>query len=93
MQGVVSTESTFDCGFNQPRRESIPQTSVEQLCLAEFGFRVVVGEDLFFELLQELLDRGGLGVSSAIGVNFAILSDFGGSKLALPIRYADELVK
>jgi S1-C subfamily serine protease len=28
-----------------------------------------------------------------IGVNFAILSDFGGSNLAVPVRYADELVK
>jgi len=28
-----------------------------------------------------------------IGVNFAILTDFGGSNLAVPIRYADELVK
>jgi S1-C subfamily serine protease/DNA-binding response OmpR family regulator len=28
-----------------------------------------------------------------IGVNFAVLSDFGGSNLAIPIRYADELVK
>jgi S1-C subfamily serine protease len=28
-----------------------------------------------------------------IGVNFAILSDFGGSNLAVPARYADELVK
>ena len=28
-----------------------------------------------------------------IGVNFAILNDFGGSNLAVPVRYADELVK
>ena len=28
-----------------------------------------------------------------IGVNFAVLTDFGGSNLAVPIRYADELVK
>jgi S1-C subfamily serine protease/DNA-binding NarL/FixJ family response regulator len=28
-----------------------------------------------------------------IGVNFAILTDFGGSNLAVPVRYADELVK
>jgi S1-C subfamily serine protease/CheY-like chemotaxis protein len=28
-----------------------------------------------------------------IGVNFAILNNFGGSNLAVPIRYADELVK
>ena len=28
-----------------------------------------------------------------IGVNFAMLNDFGGSNLAVPIRYADELVK
>jgi S1-C subfamily serine protease/DNA-binding response OmpR family regulator len=28
-----------------------------------------------------------------IGVNFAILKDFGGSNLAVPVRYADELVK
>jgi S1-C subfamily serine protease/DNA-binding NarL/FixJ family response regulator len=28
-----------------------------------------------------------------IGVNFAILNDFGGSNLAVPIRYADELIK
>jgi S1-C subfamily serine protease len=28
-----------------------------------------------------------------IGVNFATLSDFGGSHLAVPVRYADELVK
>jgi S1-C subfamily serine protease len=27
------------------------------------------------------------------GVNFAILSDFGGSNLAVPVRYAGELVK
>jgi serine protease Do len=27
-----------------------------------------------------------------IGVNFAILKDFGGSNLAVPVRYADELV-
>ena len=28
-----------------------------------------------------------------IGVNFAILNNFGGSNLAVPIRYADELMK
>jgi len=28
-----------------------------------------------------------------IGVNFAILTDFGGSNLAVPVRYADELVR
>jgi S1-C subfamily serine protease len=28
-----------------------------------------------------------------IGVNFAALNDFGGSNLAVPVRYADELVK
>ncbi len=28
-----------------------------------------------------------------IGVNFAMLNDFGGSNLAVPIRYADELLK
>jgi serine protease Do len=28
-----------------------------------------------------------------IGVNFAILTDFGGSNLAVPVRYADELIK
>jgi hypothetical protein len=28
-----------------------------------------------------------------IGVNFAILTDFGGSNLAVPVRYADQLVK
>jgi DNA-binding response OmpR family regulator len=28
-----------------------------------------------------------------IGVNFAVLNDFGGSNLAIPIRYADELVR
>jgi S1-C subfamily serine protease len=28
-----------------------------------------------------------------IGVNFAILTDFGGSNLAVPVRYADGLVK
>ena len=28
-----------------------------------------------------------------IGVNFAVLNDFGGSNLAVPVRYADELVK
>jgi S1-C subfamily serine protease len=28
-----------------------------------------------------------------IGVNFAMLSDFGGSNLAIPIRYANELMK
>jgi len=36
-----------------------------------------------------LFNRDG----KVIGVNFAILSDFGGSNLAVPIRYADELVK
>jgi hypothetical protein len=28
-----------------------------------------------------------------IGVNFAVLNNFGGSNLAVPIRYADVLVK
>jgi S1-C subfamily serine protease len=28
-----------------------------------------------------------------IGVNAAILTDFGGSNLAVPVRYADELLK
>jgi serine protease Do len=28
-----------------------------------------------------------------IGVSFAMLSDFGGSNLAVPVRYADELLK
>jgi len=36
-----------------------------------------------------LFNRSG----KVIGVNFAILSDFGGSNLAVPVRYADELVK
>jgi S1-C subfamily serine protease len=36
-----------------------------------------------------LFNRDG----KVIGVNFAILSGFGGSNLAVPIRYADELVK
>jgi S1-C subfamily serine protease len=36
-----------------------------------------------------LFNRDG----KVIGVNFAILSDFGGSNLAVPVRYADELVK
>ena len=36
-----------------------------------------------------LFNRDG----KVIGVNFAMLSDFGGSNLAVPIRYADELVK
>jgi len=36
-----------------------------------------------------LFNRNG----KVIGVNFAILSDFGGSNLAVPIRYAGELVK
>jgi S1-C subfamily serine protease/DNA-binding response OmpR family regulator len=36
-----------------------------------------------------LFNRDG----KVIGVNFAILTDFGGSNLAVPIRYADELVK
>src|SRR6266851_1683148 len=36
-----------------------------------------------------LLNRDG----KVIGVNFAILTDFGGSNLAVPVRYADELVK
>jgi hypothetical protein len=26
-------------------------------------------------------------------VNFAMLNDFGGSNLAVPVRYADELLK
>ena len=28
-----------------------------------------------------------------IGVNAAILKDFGGSNMAIPVRYADELLK
>jgi len=36
-----------------------------------------------------LFNRNG----KVIGVNFAILSDFGGSNLAVPVRCADELVK
>ena len=36
-----------------------------------------------------LFNRNG----KVVGVNFAILSDFGGSNLAVPVRYADELVK
>src|SRR6202158_5235243 len=36
-----------------------------------------------------LFNRDG----KVIGVNFATLSDFGGSTLAVPVRYADELVK
>src|ERR1700730_586651 len=36
-----------------------------------------------------LFNRDG----KVIGVNFAILSDFGGSNLAVPVRYATELVK
>jgi hypothetical protein len=28
-----------------------------------------------------------------IGVNFAILKGFGGSNLAVPVRYANELLK
>jgi S1-C subfamily serine protease len=36
-----------------------------------------------------LFNRNG----KVIGVNFAILNDFGGSNLAVPVRYADELVK
>ena len=36
-----------------------------------------------------LFNRDG----KVIGVNFAMLSDFGGSNLAVPIRYADELLK
>ncbi len=36
-----------------------------------------------------LFNRNG----KVIGVNFAILSDFGGSNLAVPVRYADELMK
>ena len=36
-----------------------------------------------------LFNRDG----KVIGVNFAILSDFGGSNLAVPVRYAAELVK
>ena len=36
-----------------------------------------------------LFNRNG----NVIGVNFAILNDFGGSNLAVPVRYADELVK
>jgi len=36
-----------------------------------------------------LFNRDG----KVIGVNFAILNDFGGSNLAVPVRYADDLVK
>ncbi len=36
-----------------------------------------------------LFNRSG----KVIGVNFATLGDFGGSNLAVPVRYADELVK
>ena len=36
-----------------------------------------------------LFNRDG----KVIGVNFAILTDFGGSNLAVPVRYADELLK
>jgi S1-C subfamily serine protease len=36
-----------------------------------------------------LFNRDG----KVIGVNFAVLNDFGGSNLAVPVRYADELVK
>ena len=36
-----------------------------------------------------LFNRDG----KVIGVNFAVLNDFGGSNLAIPIRYADELLK
>jgi S1-C subfamily serine protease len=36
-----------------------------------------------------LFNRNG----KVIGVNFAILNDFGGSNLAVPVRYANELVK
>src|ERR1700682_460219 len=36
-----------------------------------------------------LFNRNG----KVIGVNFAILSDFGGSNLAIPVRYADELLR
>jgi S1-C subfamily serine protease len=36
-----------------------------------------------------LFNRDG----KVIGVNFAILNDFGGSNLAVPVRYANELVK
>jgi len=36
-----------------------------------------------------LFNRNG----KVIGVNSAILKDFGGSNLAVPVRYADELLK
>jgi S1-C subfamily serine protease len=36
-----------------------------------------------------LFNRNG----KVIGVNFATLTDFGGSNLAVPVRYADELMK
>jgi S1-C subfamily serine protease/DNA-binding response OmpR family regulator len=36
-----------------------------------------------------LFNRDG----KVIGVNFAMLNDFGGSNLAVPVRYADELLK
>src|SRR5690242_4844890 len=36
-----------------------------------------------------LFNRDG----KVIGINFAVLNDFGGSNLAVPVRYADELMK
>jgi hypothetical protein len=42
------------------------------------------------------LNIGGIWLSSwpvPAHANFAILSDFSGSNLAVPVRYADELVK
>jgi serine protease Do len=36
-----------------------------------------------------LFNRSG----KVIGVNFAILKGFGGSNLAVPVRYANELLK
>jgi S1-C subfamily serine protease len=36
-----------------------------------------------------LFNRSG----KVIGVNFAILKDFGGSNLAVPVRYANDLLK
>jgi len=38
-------------------------------------------------------DRSSIATARSLGVNFAILNAFGGSNLAVPVRYADELVK
>ena len=37
LQIIVGTESAFDRGFDQTRRERISHTRVEQLCLSESG--------------------------------------------------------